>query len=90
MLGLFAVLVFVSKKRFSRAVWLGIALLLVVSICIVTPLLGFKFHEFVADVNAYASGAGMGTSQGQRLILWGISPPVSGKLSPLSLVNPGA
>ena len=72
-LGLLAVLVFVSRKRFSWTVWLGIALLLAVSICIVTPLLGFKFHEFVADFNAYASGAGMGTSQGQRLILWGMS-----------------
>jgi O-antigen ligase len=39
----------------------------------VAPALILKFHQLVVDVTAYASGAGMGTSQGQRLILWGIS-----------------
>jgi O-antigen ligase len=71
--GLLVVLVFVSRKRLTRAIWLGIAVLLGVAFCIVAPVLLFKFHQLGADLDAYASGAGMGTSQGQRLILWGIS-----------------
>ena len=72
-LGLLVVLVFLSRKLTTRTAWLGLVLLLVISLCIVAPLLFLKFNMLVADVNAYASGAGMGTSQGQRLILWGIS-----------------
>jgi len=72
-LGLLVVLVFLSRKLTTRTAWMGLVLLLVISLCIVSPLLILKFNMLVADVNAYASGAGMGTSQGQRLILWGIS-----------------
>jgi len=72
-LGLLVVLVFLSRKLTTRTAWLGLVLLLVASLCIVAPALILKFHQLVVEVTAYASGAGMGTSQGQRLILWGIS-----------------
>jgi O-antigen ligase len=72
-LGLLVVLVFLSRKLATRTAWLGLVLLLVASLCIVAPALILKSHRLLLDVTAYASGAGMGTSQGQRLILWGIS-----------------
>ena len=72
-LGLLVVLVFLSRKLTTRTAWLGLVLLLVISLCIVAPFLIFRFNMLVLDINAYASGAGMGTSLGQRLILWGIS-----------------
>ena len=72
-LGLLVALAFLSRKLITRTAWLGLLLLLGISLCIAAPLLILKFHQLVADINAYASGAGMGTSQGQRLILWGIS-----------------
>ena len=72
-LGLLVVLVFLSRKLTTRTAWLGLVLLLVASLCIVAPALILKFHQLVVEVTAYVSGAGMGTSQGQRLILWGIS-----------------
>ena len=72
-LGLLVLLVFLSRKLTTRTAWLGLVSLLVISLCIVAPLLIFKFNMLVLDLNAYTSGAGMGTSQGQRLILWGIS-----------------
>jgi O-antigen ligase len=72
-LGLLVVLVVLSRKQITRTAWFGVVLLLAVSLCIVAPALILKFHQLVVDVTAYASGAGMGTSQGQRLILWGIS-----------------
>jgi O-antigen ligase len=72
-IGLLVALGFVSKKLLSRSVWIGILLLLVASFCILSPLLFFRLHQLLAEVNAFASGAGMGTSLGQRLILWGIS-----------------
>ena len=72
-LGLLVVLGFLSRKLPTRTALLGILLLLVASLCIMAPVLILKYHQFTADLNAYASGAGMGTSQGQRLILWGIS-----------------
>ena len=86
--GLLVVLVFVSRKRLTRAIWLGIAVLLGVAFCIVAPVLLFKFHQLGADLDAYASGAGMGTSQGQRLILWGISLREIGN-SPWFGIGPG-
>lgn len=72
-LGLLVALGFISRKHLSRSAWLGILFLFLVSLCIVTPLLLVRLHQLVSDVSAFASGAGMGTSQGQRLILWGIS-----------------
>ena len=72
-LGLLVVLVFLSRNLPTRTALLGVLLLLVASLSIMAPVLILKYHQFTADLNAYASGAGMGTSQGQRLILWGIS-----------------
>jgi len=72
-LGLLVVLFFLSRKLTTRTAWLGLVWLLAVSLCIMSPVLILKFNQFVADVTAYASGVGMGTSQGQRLILWGIT-----------------
>jgi O-antigen ligase len=87
-LGLLVVLVFLSRKLTTRTAWLGLVLLLVASLCIVAPALILKFHQLVVEVTAYASGAGMGTSQGQRLILWGISIRELAQ-SPLFGVGPG-
>jgi O-antigen ligase len=36
-------------------------------------LLTTKFIQITSDVQAFASGSGMGTAQGDRLILWSIS-----------------
>jgi len=71
--GLLVVLGFVAKNRFSRSFWFGILFLLLLSLFIVAPLLLHKFYQLISDVHAFSSGSGMGTSQGQRLILWGIS-----------------
>jgi len=72
-LGLFFLLVFVLRNRLSRISYLWLFLLLAGIAPIVFPLLSTKYFQIVSEIHAYASGSGMGTSQGQRLILWFIS-----------------
>jgi O-antigen ligase len=72
-IGVLVALAFVSRNRLSRSVWVGILCLALASICIISPWVLFRFNQLLFDVQSFTSGAGMGTSQGQRLILWGIS-----------------
>jgi len=71
--GLCVLLAFILRRRFSGFACLGLFLLLAGALLICAPLLVSKFIQIASDVQAYASGSGMGTSQGQRLILWSIS-----------------
>jgi O-antigen ligase len=71
--GLSVLFAFVLRRRFSRFTYFGLFLLLSVVLLICAPLLIPKFIQITSDVQAYASGSGMGASQGQRLILWSIS-----------------
>jgi len=86
--GLSVLLVFVLRRRFSRFAYFGIFLLLVGILLICAPLLTTKFSQIASEVQAYASGSGMGTSQGQRLILWSISLHEISN-SPLFGIGPG-
>jgi O-antigen ligase len=51
-------------------------------------LLISKFIQIASELQAYASGSGMGTSQGNRLILWSISLQEIAN-SPLFGIGPG-
>ena len=68
----FGVLVLL-RSRLSRAHLYGLIGLSVVAAVIVMPLASSKLAQALSDVHAFATGHGMGTSQGQRLILWDIS-----------------
>jgi len=71
--GLSVLFVFVLRRQSSRFVYVSSFLLLAGVLLICFPLLISKFIQIASDVQVYASGSGMGTSQGQRLILWSIS-----------------
>lgn len=71
--GLSVLFAFVLRRRLSRFSYFVLFVLLVGALLICAPLLISKFIQIASDVQAYASGSGMGTSQGNRLILWSIS-----------------
>ena len=71
--GLIVLIAFVLGKRLSRTSLFCIFFLLAGAILISFPLLSAKFFQIISEVHGFASGSGMATSQGQRLILWSIS-----------------
>ncbi len=85
----FGVLIaFILRRQFSRFAYVSVFLLSAGALLICAPLLISKFFQIASDVQAYASGSGMGTSQGQRLILWSISLHEISN-SPLFGIGPG-
>jgi O-antigen ligase len=55
---------------------------------IVLPLVALKLTQSLVDFHAFAAGSGMGTSQGQRLVLWGMSVREIA-MSPVLGIGPG-
>jgi len=86
--GFGVLLAFILRRQFSRFAYVSVFLLSAVALLICAPLLISKFFQIASDVQAYASGSGMGTSQGQRLILWSISLHEISN-SPLFGIGPG-
>ena len=71
--GLLVIAVFLFGRRPSKLVLLGTGILLVAFVLILMPLMAGKFHQIISEFAAYLEGSGMGTSQGQRLIVWSMS-----------------
>ena len=71
--GLLFEFVVLLRGRISKTLAYALLALCVVSAMMVMPLAIFKFRQVLSDVQAFSAGYGMGTSQGQRLILWGMS-----------------
>ena len=86
--GFGVLLAFILSRQFSRFAYVSVFLLSVGALLICAPLLISKFFQISSDVQAYASGSGMATSQGQRLILWSISLHEISN-SPLFGIGPG-
>ncbi len=86
--GLCVLFTFILRRRFSRSAYFSLSLLLAGVLLICAPLLTSKFIQIASDVQAYASGSGMGANQGQRLILWSISLREIAN-SPLFGIGPG-
>lgn len=61
------------RGRLSKLQIYGLLSLSMVSAIMVLPLALFKLGQVLSDAQAFSAGYGMGTSQGQRLILWGMS-----------------
>ena len=86
--GFGVLLAFILRRQFSRFAYVSVFLLSVGALLVCAPLLISKFFQISSDVQAYASGSGMATSQGQRLILWSISLHEISN-SPLFGIGPG-
>jgi len=61
------------RGRLSKFQIYGLLGLCILSAVIVIPLASSKLSQVLSDFHAFSAGYGMGTSQGQRLILWGMS-----------------
>ena len=64
--------VFLGSSFSGRQKSLVLALV-AAAVAIVIPLASFKLAQVLSDFHAYSLGHGMGTSQGQRLLLWGMA-----------------
>jgi len=71
--GLLFEVVVLLRGRFSKFQIYGLLGLCIVAAVIVIPLASSKLGQVLSDAQAFSAGDGMGTSQGQRLILWGMS-----------------
>ncbi len=71
--GLIVLFVFMLRKLPSRFAYLGVFLVFAGALLICAPLLLVKFVQITSDLQEFATGSGMDTSSGQRLILWSIS-----------------
>jgi len=86
--GLLLEVVVLLRSRLSKSMAYGLLGLSVLAVIMVTPLAVFKFGQILTDINAFSVGQGMGTSQGQRLILWSISLSAIAR-SPWFGIGPG-
>jgi O-antigen ligase len=72
-LGLVVEGVVLLRARASRTLVYGLIGFGVAAITLVMPLASAKLVQVLSDLHAFSLGQGMGTSQGQRLVLWGMS-----------------
>jgi len=71
--GLLFEVVVLLRGRLSKFQIYGLLGLCILSAVIVIPLASSKLGQVLSDAQAFSAGHGMGTSQGQRLLLWGMS-----------------
>ena len=64
-------LCFGAKKSFKSKA--GFSLLVLLSVIILAPLCIAKYQQVAHDFSSAIAGYGMGTSQGQRLIMWSMA-----------------
>jgi O-antigen ligase len=86
--GLLFEVVVLLRGRLSKFQIYGLLGLCILSAVIVIPLASSKLGQVLSDAQAFSAGHGMGTSQGQRLILWGMSVREIAH-SPLFGIGPG-
>ena len=89
-LSLGLVIEFMLLCRLNRSKFLIFILVVLSAMAafIVLPLVALKLTQSLADFHAFAAGSGMGTSQGQRLVLWGMSLREIA-MSPVLGIGPG-
>ena len=61
------------RGRLSKFQIYGLLGLCIVSTSMLMPLASFKLGQVLSDFHAFSAGNGMGTSQGQRLLMWEMS-----------------
>ena len=72
-LGLIFELFVFLRSKISQPLFSAAIVLCIVLFVLVFPLAWSKTTQLLSDLHAFSEGYGMGTSQGQRLILWGMS-----------------
>ena len=65
--------ILLCRRNISKLMAFVLVALFAMALLIAMPLVSLKLAQFISDLHAFSAGSGMGTSQGQRLILWGMS-----------------